>query len=223
MPVHGSGPYFIENYRAKLCCSYEDTFIGVPRIWSTESAIAQETAFDLLADKAGIDRLEFRIRNALQNGLPTATGQIFEKGVGIKECLETLKPHWERANEEARAFNAKANGSAIRKGVGLGSCWYGCGNTSLPNPSTIRFGIKADGTIVLHQGAMDIGQGSNTVITQIAADGLGAPVHSIELIDGDTDLTPDCGKTSASRQTFVTGKAARLAKHCVAKSCEKPM
>ena len=58
---------------------------------------------------------------------------------------------------------------------------------------------------------MDIGQGSNTVITQIAADGLGAPVHSIELIDGDTDLTPDCGKTSASRQTFVTGKAAQLA------------
>ena len=213
VPVHASGPYFIENYRAKSYAVHTNTpssgafrGFGVP-----QSAIAQETAFDLLADKVGIDRLESRIRNALQNGLPTATGQIFEKGVGIKECLEALQPHWARANAEARAFNAKANGSVIRKGVGLGSCWYGCGNTSLPNPSTIRFGIKADGTIVLHQGAMDIGQGSNTVITQIAADGLRAPVHSIELIDGDTDLTPDCGKTSASRQTFVTGKAAQLA------------
>jgi len=58
---------------------------------------------------------------------------------------------------------------------------------------------------------MDIGQGSNTVITQIAADALGVPVHLIVLVDGDTDLTPDCGKTSASRQTYVTGCAAKLA------------
>ena len=57
---------------------------------------------------------------------------------------------------------------------------------------------------------MDIGQGANTVISQIAADALGVPVHSLSLIDGDTDLTPDCGKTSASRQTFVSGKAALL-------------
>ena len=57
---------------------------------------------------------------------------------------------------------------------------------------------------------MDIGQGSNTVITQITADALGVPVHSIELVSGDTDLTPDCGKTSASRQTYVTGMAAKL-------------
>jgi len=65
--------------------------------------------------------------------------------------------------------------------------------------------------LVLHQGAMDIGQGANTVITQIAADAFGVPVHLVEIVDGDTDLTPDCGKTSASRQTFVSGKAALLA------------
>jgi len=95
--------------------------------------------------------------------------------------------------------------------VGLGSCLYGCGNTSLPNPSTIRMGVKRNGDVVLHQGAMDIGQGANTVITQIAADAFGVPVHSIVLVDGDTDLTPDCGKTSASRQTYVSGCAAKLA------------
>jgi len=72
-------------------------------------------------------------------------------------------------------------------------------------------GIRKTGQIVLHQGAMDIGQGSNTVITQMAADALGVSVHAIELIDCDTDLTPDCGKTSASRQTYVTGQAALLA------------
>jgi CO/xanthine dehydrogenase Mo-binding subunit len=89
--------------------------------------------------------------------------------------------------------------------------WYGCGNTSLPNPSTIRIGLKRDGRIALHQGAVDIGQGSNTIVTQICADALGAPIERFDLVSGDTSITPDCGKTSASRQTLVTGKAAQMA------------
>jgi CO/xanthine dehydrogenase Mo-binding subunit len=63
----------------------------------------------------------------------------------------------------------------------------------------------------LHQGAVDIGQGSNTVVPQIFADALGIALSCIDLVSADTDQTPDCGKTSASRQTFVTGKAAELA------------
>jgi CO/xanthine dehydrogenase Mo-binding subunit len=64
---------------------------------------------------------------------------------------------------------------------------------------------------VLHQGAVDIGQGANTVIAQIFADALGVALARIELVGPDTDLTPDAGKTSASRQTYVSGNAARLA------------
>jgi CO/xanthine dehydrogenase Mo-binding subunit len=94
--------------------------------------------------------------------------------------------------------------------VGVAGGWYGCGNTSLSNPSTIRAGITLEGRLVLHQGAMDIGQGSNTVISQIFATALGIPVDSIERVGPDTDVTPDAGKTSASRQTFITGNAARL-------------
>ena len=213
VPVHASGPYYTPDYRANSVAVHTNTApsgafrgFGVP-----QSAVAQETAFDQLADLAGIDRLEFRLNNALRNGEPTVTGQVFATGVGIVESLEALKPAWKRANDSANAFNQTQTDTGLRKGVGLGSCWYGCGNTSLPNPSTIRMGIKNNGDVVLHQGAMDIGQGSNTVITQIAADALGVPVHTIVLIDGDTDLTPDCGKTSASRQTYVTGCAAKLA------------
>ncbi|MFZ0877997.1 MAG: molybdopterin cofactor-binding domain-containing protein, partial [Candidatus Acidiferrales bacterium] len=91
---------------------------------------------------------------------------------------------------------------------GVAGMWYGCGNTSLPNPSTMRVGLKRDGRIALHQGAVDIGQGSATVVTQICAQSLGAPIDKFDLISGDTDITPDCGKTSASRQTFVSGNAA---------------
>src|SRR4029078_2401277 len=125
-------------------------------------------------------------------------------------CLESLRPHWRRARDEAAAFNRAATGP-LRRGAGVAGMCYGAGTTSLPNPSTIRVGLKPDGRIALHQGAVDIGQGSNTVVTQICADALGAPIDRFDLVSGDTSITPDCGKTSASRQTFVTGKAAQMA------------
>jgi len=213
VPVHASGPYYTPDYRARSIavhthCPPAGAFrgFGVP-----QAAIAQELAFDDLAENIGMDRLAFRLKNALRDGQPTVTGQVFETGVGIAACLEALASEWSVVGERIASFNKNANGSGLRKGIGIASCWYGCGNTSLPNPSTIRMGVTASGEVVLHQGAMDIGQGANTVITQIAADSLGVPVHAIRLVGGDTDLTPDCGKTSASRQTYVTGAAAMLA------------
>ena len=89
--------------------------------------------------------------------------------------------------------------------------WYGCGNTSLSNPSTMRITLARDGTLTFFNGAVDIGQGSSTVLLQIAADALGLPPTAFRMVVGDTDLTADAGKTSASRQTFVSGNAARLA------------
>ena len=89
--------------------------------------------------------------------------------------------------------------------------WYGCGNTALPNPSTMRITLGRDGTLTFFNGAVDIGQGSSTVLLQIAADALGLPPRAFRMVVGDTDLTADAGKTSASRQTFVSGNAARLA------------
>jgi CO/xanthine dehydrogenase Mo-binding subunit len=173
-------------------------------------AIAQEQLYDDLAIKLGIDPLEFRILNALDDQSPTVTGQIMGEGVGIRACFEALRPKWNAARAETLKFNATTAGP-IRRGVGVAGMWYGCGNTSLPNPSTVRIGLKRDGRIALHQGAVDIGQGSNTIITQICADALCAAVDCFDLISGDTAVTPDCGKTSASRQTFVTGKAAHMA------------
>jgi len=147
----------------------------------------------------------------LDDRAPTVTGHVFGKGVGIGACLDAIAPHWRRARREAADRNAASgsNGS-MRRGVGVASGWYGCGNTSLPNPSTIKAGVRADGTVVLHQGAMDIGQGATTVIAQIFAEALGVAAEGVEIVGGDTDVTPDAGKTSASRQTFVTGNAARL-------------
>jgi len=214
VPVHASGPYYTPDYRASTTgvythCAPAGAFrgFGVP-----QAAIAQETLFDELAEKLGMDRLEFRLLNALDNNQRTVTGQQFSESVGIRDCLLALKTPWQQSLDDAERFNkhAEATGSAKRRGVGVASGWYGCGNTSLPNPSTIKAGIRKDGVWCLHQGAVDIGQGSNTVITQIFADALGIPVDVIELVSADSSITPDAGKTSASRQTFVSGNAARL-------------
>jgi CO/xanthine dehydrogenase Mo-binding subunit len=89
--------------------------------------------------------------------------------------------------------------------------WYGCGNTSVANPSTMRITLGGDGRLTLFNGAVDIGQGSSTVLLQIAADALGLAPERFDMVVGDTDLTFDAGKTSASRQTYVSGNAARLA------------
>lgn len=211
VPVHASGPYLTPNYRAEGRAIHTNGPIsgafrgfGVP-----QATIMQETLYDELAEKLSIDRLDFRLKNCLRNGSETVTGQKLDSGVGIAECLEALRPHWSRALADAEAFNA-TNG-AKKRGVGVASCWYGCGNTSLPNPSTIKVGISAEGDVVLHQGAVDIGQGSNTVISQICADALGLSLEKFRLKSADTAITPDAGKTSASRQTFVTGKAAEKA------------
>ncbi len=214
VPVHASGPYYVRDYRAnsravRTHCPPSGAFrgFGVP-----QSAIAQESLFEDLAVRLGADPLEFRIRNALADGLPTVCGQVFRQGVGIGACFRSLRPVWNEARGACAEFNEEAakNGQRRRRGAGVAGGWYGCGNTSLPNPSTIRAGIRPDGMIMLHQGAVDIGQGSNTVIAQIFADAFGIAVDELSLLGGDTDVTPDAGKTSASRQTFVTGNAARL-------------
>ena len=207
VPVHASGPYRVPHYEARSRAVHTNNPVagafrgfGVP-----QAAIAQETLFEDLALAAGIDPLAFRLQNALRDGDRSVCGQELW-GVGIADCLAALKDPWAQALTEAAAANAR--GGRIRRGAGVASCWYGCGNTGLPNPSTIRAGITPDGRLRLHQGATDIGQGSNTVIAQIFADALGVALDRVELIGPDTALTPDCGKTSASRQTFVTGKAA---------------
>jgi aldehyde oxidoreductase len=212
VPVHASGPYAVAHYRALATavhthCAPSGAFrgFGVP-----QAAVAQETLMDELADAVGMDRLEFRLLNALDNGVATVTGQVFTQGVGIRRCLEALKVHRDEARAAVATFNAASDGR-LRRGVGVAAMWYGCGNTSLPNPSTIKVALRSDGALVLFQGAVDVGQGSNTVIAQICADAIGLPVDQVTLVGADTGVTPDAGKTSASRQTFVSGKAAFLA------------
>lgn len=212
VPIHCPGPYFVPNLRARtravltnMAPSGAFRGFGVP-----QCALVHEALMDRLAASTGIDQLEFRHINALRKGDAISTGYELEASAGQAECLEALRERWAEWRAAADTYNEGANG-ALRRGVGIGTVWYGCGNTSISNPSTMHVGIVADGTVTLYSGAVDIGEGANTVMVQIAADALGIAASQFNYIMGDTDLTADAGKTSGSRQTYVSGRAAQLA------------
>jgi aldehyde oxidoreductase len=210
VPVHAMGPYAIPNVR-----SWGEAFFtngppagafrgfGVPQV-----AIAHEAMMDALADKLLIDRLEFRYRNALRVGDTTATGQTLAHSAGLAQCLDALRPHWKKAHDDVAAFNDRPG--SRRRGVGIGCMWYGIGNTSMSNPSRMRVGLSPAGTLTLYSGAVDIGQGSNTIMTQIAADAVGLPAAQVALVAGDTDLTADAQLSlEGARLTVRDGREVR--------------
>ena len=213
VPVHASGPYYVPNVRNRSRGIYtNETPAGAFRGFGVpQAAVAHETLMDELAEKLNIDPLEFRLINALKSGDTTATGQVLNHSAGLAECLQRLKPHWQRLRDEAADFNQHNHSGILRRGVGIGCMWYGIGNTSMSNPSRMKVTLNNKGIVRFYNGAQDIGQGSNTILLQILVEALGVTPDRIEMITNDTDLTFDAGKSSASRQTFVSGKAVQLA------------
>jgi aldehyde oxidoreductase len=211
VPVHAMGPYFVPNVhtRGRAILTNEPVAGAFRGFGVPQAAIAHEALMDDLAEQLRIDRLEFRRRNALRVGHVTATGQRLEASCGLVPCLDALEPHWRSAHAASERFNATS--ARTRRGVGIGCMWYGIGNTAMSNPSNMRVGIAKDATVTFYNGCADIGQGTNTTMLQVVSDAVGLPMDQFRTIMGDTDLTLDAGKSSASRQAFVSGKAAELA------------
>ncbi|HVL58417.1 MAG TPA: xanthine dehydrogenase family protein molybdopterin-binding subunit, partial [Burkholderiaceae bacterium] len=226
VPIHAMGPYRVPAVHCTTRAVHTTDAIGgafrgfgVP-----QAAIAHEALMDELADRVGIDRLQFRLQNALAPGDTTSTGQELGPSVGMRDCLEKLAPIWRAEREKADEFNAA---HAMRKrGVGVACMWYGIGNTSQPNPSSMKIGIDAVGGITLFSGAVDIGQGASTILTQVCAEALGSDPADIVLVSSDTDRTLDAGKSSASRQAFISGnavvRAAQNLKDALRRHAEAP-
>jgi CO/xanthine dehydrogenase Mo-binding subunit len=171
---------------------------GVPQM-----AFAHESQMDLLAHALGIDPMDLRLRNALAPGSETATGQTLAASVGIAETLQKVK-EW---RDHHPLLKVEPGRPYIRRGTGVGSMWYGIGNTGVANPSTAQIEIDGMGEVRLFTGAADIGQGSDTALLQIASEGIGLPFGDIRLVRADTALTTDAGASSASRQTYISGNA----------------
>ena len=206
--VHATGPYQIENVDVKTHCVYTNNpFSGAMRGFGTpQMAIAHESQMDLLARELGIDPLEMRRINALKVGSVTATGQKLTASVGIAECLDAIQPHYAQA--QSKWLN-ESNGSHLKRGMGIGCMWYGIGNTGVQNPSTARMTMDMNGHVTLFTGCAELGQGSTTVLAQIAAETLGLAPEDIRMVVADTKCTTNAGATSASRQTYISGNAVK--------------
>jgi len=206
--VHVTGPYEVENVDAESLCVYTNHPVagamrgfGVP-----QAAVAHESQMDILARELGMDPLEIRKINALRPGALTATSQRLKDSVGILKTLEAVEPYYVEA---MRTWKEREPQGHIKRGIGIGSMWYGIGNTGVQNPSTARVEMKPDGRVTLFTGAADIGQGSSTVLSQIAAEILGLEPGGIHLVVADTLCTTNAGATSASRQTYISGNAVK--------------
>ncbi len=203
--VHATGPYQVPNVRVRSRMAYTNNpwsgamrGFGVPQV-----AFAHESQMDLFAQALGMDPIEIRLRNALVAGAETATGQTLMASVGIGETLKKVR-EW---RDQHRPIQPDPERPYIKRGVGIGSMWYGIGNTGIANPSTAQLEISPDGEIRLLTGVADIGQGSDTVLLQMASEAMGIPFQEIKLIRADTAFTTDAGATSASRQTYISGNA----------------
>ncbi len=206
--VHGTGPYEIEHVDMECSCIYTNqTFSGAMRgFGAPQMAFAHESQMDLLAQELGIDPMEIRIINGFKKGSINGTGQKLTDSVGFHECLKKVKPYYDQASKD---WVTKAISPFIKRGIGLGGMWYGIGNTGVQNPSTARVEMDQKGRITLFTGCADIGQGSTTVLTQIAAEVLGLAPEAIHLVVADTKFTTNAGATSASRQTYISGNAVK--------------
>lgn len=98
-----------------------------------------------------------------------------------------------------------------KRGRGIACTYFGMGNTAKANPSSAFVEVCEDGTAIVRCGASDLGQGSDTALRQIAAHTLGIDAERVTMVSNDTMVAPEAGVTSASRQTYVSGNAVRIA------------
>lgn len=166
---------------------------------SPEIVWAVEQQMDQLAEKSGIDPVEIRRKNILKEGEKDACGQTVVS-IGAAACLDKA------AEWIGWGKNSTSEGPwKIGKGIGLGNKY----STTLPSCATVK--VFSDGAVEVYHGNVEIGQGLNTVMTQIAAEEFGIPVSQVKVVHGDTLLCPSDYGAVSSRSTFFTGNAVRLA------------
>jgi CO/xanthine dehydrogenase Mo-binding subunit/aerobic-type carbon monoxide dehydrogenase small subunit (CoxS/CutS family) len=221
--THANGPYDVANAKSDCFAMYTNNVpAGAFRGFGvTQSCYAVEMTMDELAEKLQIDPIELRRMNALHVGSTTNTGQVLLESVGMEECLDkvveamkadetqrSLAQHLDEPFQYGRVWsigNKKyAWGLAIGyKNTGLGGGANDCAGAEIE--------VYPTGTTEIRTSSAEIGQGLPGVLAAVVAEELGLPIEQVSVLLSDTDLTPNGGPTTASRQTYVSGNAAKHA------------
>ncbi len=194
--THAAGPYNYQNFEIDGYAWYTNNPpAGAFRGFGvTQTCFAIETLLNRAADAVGISHWEIRRRNAIRPGQTLPNGQIVDESTGLVETLEAVREQYESAEYAGIACAMK------NAGVGVG----------LPDTGRVRLAVR-DGRLHIHAGASCIGQGLGTVLVQIVCETTGLPRESVVYAPPNTGNSPDSGTTSGSRQTLITGEAARRA------------
>jgi selenium-dependent xanthine dehydrogenase len=212
--THSTGPYVVPHVRADCYAMYTNNPpAGAFRGFGvTQSAFAIESALDELSHQLGLDPIEIRRMNALTAGAVTNTGQLLEESVGLLECLDRVEQEIHLRQPESPWYAARrVPGSPhLRRAWGVAAAFKNTGlGGGAPDKAEAEVELLADGTLEVRTSSAEIGQGLLTVLQMIAAEELSLPVQEVHVLLSDTDLTPDGGPTTASRQTYVAGNAVR--------------
>ncbi|MCH9036103.1 MAG: molybdopterin-dependent oxidoreductase [Chloroflexi bacterium] len=210
-----TGPYRVPNVRieANEACTNSPRAIPIRGITSIQSALVHETQMDMLAEKLGMDKLDIRIINALEVGDRLHTGMVLEESVGTRATLEAIREPY----DEARALAiSDPPEPPWKRGVGLGCGWRAIGVGGRFEAATE---LLEDGHVRVLVGAVEKGQGSKTAMAQIAAEELGVPIESVEIVMGDTIGAPYPHITASQGTITLAGGAV----HDAAKSLRKAM
>ncbi|WP_407277880.1 xanthine dehydrogenase family protein molybdopterin-binding subunit [Aromatoleum evansii] len=185
---------------------YAGSFRGYGNLQAT---FAIEQHMDMLAEKIGMDPLDFRMKNAQDAGEVTGQGMTF-KSCGFKECLTTAA---ERSDYRKKHADNLANRDApgpVKRGIGIASMLHVGGGAKIYPSDGCGTILKLDdfANVTLITGASEIGQGSETVLSQLVCEELGLPISAVTVVNNDTAITPWDVGVHASRTTFIAGNSA---------------
>ncbi len=227
VPIHAIGPV-LRSQRARADARGLHQRPDRRRVPRLRRAAVDHRARSAARRSGRADRhrpLEFRCCNAIRAGQPTATGQVLRASAGLHAVPDRAQAGLGRGARPRRPDSTPASSArrlAARQPPRGGYRLHVVRHRQHRDRQSIdhsRGPAPQTGRVFLYNGAVDIGQGSSTILPQICADALGLPVHLFDQVMGDTDLTADAGKSSASRQTFVSGNAARFAGEALRASC----
>ena len=201
--MFGGGPYYWPAYHLQGLAVYTNNVLGGAfRGYGVNQVhFALESLIDALARKLGMDPFEIRLKNALEEGKMTLAGEVLEGSVAVKETLTEAK------RRVSRLYPLKPNpGKKI--GIGVASGWKNIGVTGLTDDrGGAIFKLMENGRVQVTVSAVDMGQGTRTVMAQIASESTGVDYDRIDVITGDTLLMMECCQGTSQRQTTVVGSA----------------
>jgi 4-hydroxybenzoyl-CoA reductase subunit alpha len=205
-------PYRVQNLKYEGYAVYTNNPVRAPQRGhgAPKMRFAIESQLDMIAEELKLDPVEIRLKNARQPHEQLPNGDNVHN-CGLSECIRKVADHTQFLTKYGHSRKVAASNGRFRRGIGMGVSAYFGGALIYPNSSSVIVKMNDDGTVTMLTGALDIGQGAETILSQIVAEELRVPVDEIQVMAGDTGTTPvDIGQW-ISGGAYVSGNAAREA------------